>query len=247
MIEATKNLIRRALVTGGSGAVGAAICSALARNGIHVLIHAHRNVERAHALAATIRSDGGSADVVLFDITDDQQVEDAIATMLQDGAIQILVNNAGIHSDSIMAGMSSAKWTEVINTNLNGFFRVTQPLLLPMVRTRWGRVISISSVAGITGNKGQANYAAAKSGLHGASKSLALEVASRGITVNVVAPGIIDSEMSEGLFTAEKIKELVPAGRSGRPEDIAALVAFLASEASGYITGQVISVNGGLC
>jgi 3-oxoacyl-[acyl-carrier protein] reductase len=247
MMEATKNLIRRALVTGGSGAIGAAICSALARTGIHVLIHAHRNVERANALAATIRSDGGSADVVLFDITDDQQVEDAIATMLQDGAIQILVNNAGIHSDSIMAGMSSAKWNQVINTNLNGFFRVTQPLLLPMVRTRWGRVISISSVAGITGNKGQANYAAAKSGLHGASKSLALEVASRGITVNVVAPGIIDSEMSEGLFTAEKIKELVPAGRSGRPEDIAALVAFLASEASGYITGQVISVNGGLC
>lgn len=246
-MEATKNLIRRALVTGGSGAIGAAICSALARTGIHVLIHAHRNVERANALAATIRSDGGSADVVLFDITDDQQVEDAIATMLQDGAIQILVNNAGIHSDSIMAGMSSAKWNQVINTNLNGFFRVTQPLLLPMVRTRWGRVISISSVAGITGNKGQANYAAAKSGLHGASKSLALEVASRGITVNVVAPGIIDSEMSEGLFTAEKIKELVPAGRSGRPEDIAALVAFLASEASGYITGQVISVNGGLC
>lgn len=247
MTEPSTNLVRRALVTGGSGAIGAAICTALARTGVHVLIHAHLSVERARVLANAIQRDGGSAEIVVFDITDDQQVEAAIALMLQAGAVQILVNNAGIHNDSIMAGMSAAKWLEVINTNLNGFFRVTQPLLLPMVRTRWGRVISISSVAGITGNKGQANYAAAKSGLHGASKSLALEVASRGITVNVVAPGIIASEMSDGLFSAEKIKELVPAGRSGRPEDVAALVAFLASESAGYITGQIVSVNGGLC
>lgn len=247
MTESTKKIVRRALVTGGSGAIGAAICTVLARTGVHVLIHAHRSVDRAKALAKVIQYEGGSAEVVVFDITDDQQVEAAIAFILQEGAVQILVNNAGIHNDSIMAGMSAAKWTEVINTNLNGFFRVTQPLLLPMVRTRWGRVISISSVAGITGNKGQANYAAAKSGLHGASKSLALEVASRGVTVNVVAPGIIASEMSEGLFSAEKIKELVPAGRSGCPEEVAALVAFLASESAGYITGQIVSVNGGLC
>jgi 3-oxoacyl-[acyl-carrier protein] reductase len=237
---------RRALVTGGSGAIGAAICRTLAASGIHVVIHSHRQAGRVLSLIDDIESCGGQASAISFDISDDAQVGNAIDTLLKTGPIQILVNNAGMHDDALMAGMGASQWNDVINTNLNGFFRVTQPLLLPMVHTRWGRIITIGSVAGLAGNRGQANYAAAKAGLQGASKSLSLEVASRGITVNVVAPGVIDTGMSKPAFPLEKIKAIVPAGRAGNPEDVAALVGFLASDAAGYITGQVISVNGGL-
>jgi len=158
----------------------------------------------------------------------------------------VLVNNAGIHDDAPLAGMSAAQWRRVVDVSLNGFFNVTQPLLLPMMGTRWGRIVSLSSVAAVLGNRGQANYAAAKAGLHGASKSLALEVASRGVTVNVVAPGIIESAMTALLFDAEAIKAMVPMKRAGTADEVASLVAFLASPEAGYISGQVISINGAM-
>ncbi len=237
---------KRALVTGGSGGIGSAIATALAASGMHVIVHANRHLDRAQALAARLNAIGGHASAVAFDLTDGASVQTAIDALLAQAPVQILVNNAGIHHDALLAGMSADAWHDVIDTGLNGFFRVTQPLLLPMVRTRWGRIINITSVSGQAGNKGQVNYAAAKAGLHGATKSLALEVAGRGITVNAVAPGIIETAMSNEAFSKEQVKAMVPMGRAGLPSEVAALVAFLASDAAGYITGQIIGVNGGL-
>lgn len=237
---------RRALVTGGSGAIGAAICRRLAAAGLHVLVHAHRNAAQAQAVTEQIRSAGGGADAVCFDVTDADATRHALETLLERGTIQVLVNNAGVHDDATMAGMSTAQWNRVIDVSLNGFFNVTQPLLLPMARTRCGRIVNISSLSGVMGNRGQTNYAAAKAGLHGATKSLALELASRSITVNAVAPGIIATDMSSKAFGAEDIARLVPMKRAGTPEEVAALVGFLASEEAGYISGQIISINGAM-
>ncbi len=238
--------MRRALVTGGSGAIGAAIARKLAAAGHHVYVHAHAGAARAEAIAADIAAAGGSADSVVFDVTDAEASRTALEKLLEAGALQILVNNAGIHDDAVMPGMRPEQWSRVIDVSLNGFFNVTQPLLLPMIRTRWGRIVNISSVAAVAGNHGQTNYAAAKAGLHGAGRSLALELASRGITVNTVAPGIIASPMTEGVFTKEAIERLVPMKRAGRPEEVADLVQFLASDAAGYISGQLISINGAM-
>ncbi len=184
--------MKRALVTGGSGDIGAAICRRLAMDDFHVIVHAGRNRERAEAVAEKIKASGGSAETVSFDVTDADRSREAIEKLLEQGPIQVLVSNAGIHDDAPLAGMSSDQWRRVIDVSLNGFYNVTQPLLLPMMRTRWGRVIAVSSIAGQIGNRGQANYAAAKAGLHGAIKSLSQELASRGVTANVVAPGIIE-------------------------------------------------------
>ena len=237
---------RRALVTGGSGDLGGAICMQLAADGLHVIVHANANLARAEEVVAAIHHEGGSAEAVAFDVADGEATRATLETLLADGPIQVLVNNAGIHDDAPMAGMSDAQWKRVVDVSLHGFFHVTQPLLLPMARTRWGRIVSVSSVAAVLGNRGQSNYAAAKAGLHGASMSLAREMASRGISVNVVAPGVIEGRMTGDAFPPEVIRQVVPAGRAGRPEEVAALVAFLCSDAAGYINGQVVGINGGM-
>jgi len=236
----------RALVTGGSGALGQAISEALAKAGHEVWVHANRSLAQAEATAQRIVAAGGSAHAIAFDVTDAEATQRALEGLLASAPVQILINNAGIHHDAPMPGMTQEQWRSVIDVSLNGFFNVTQPLLMPMIRTRWGRIVNMASVAGVAGNRGQVNYAAAKAGLIGATKSLSLELASRGITVNAVAPGIIESPMAGSAFPPERIKQLVPAQRAGQPEEVASMVAYLVSDAAAYVTGQVLSINGGL-
>lgn len=238
--------MKRALVTGGSGGIGAAICRRLAADGCHVYVHANRGIEIAQQLVEEIRAAGGSAEALSFDVTDSAAVSAVLLPLVEDTPIQILVNNAGIHDDAVFPGMRPDQWHRVIDVSVNGFFNVTQPLMMPMIRSRWGRIINISSISGIAGNRGQTNYSAAKGALNSATKSLSQEVASRGITVNAVAPGIIESAMSEGTFDAGAIASMVPMKRAGKPEEVADLVGFLASIQAAYITGQIISINGGI-
>ncbi|MEZ5659749.1 MAG: 3-oxoacyl-ACP reductase FabG [Burkholderiaceae bacterium] len=238
--------MKRALVSGGSGAIGAAICARLAASGQHVIIHANRGAERALAVVEEIRLAGHSAEAAVFDLTDAEATTGCLTRLLEHGTIQTLVHAAGIHDDAPLAGMRAEQWHSVIDVSLNGFFHLCQPLLLPMITTRWGRIVALSSVSGVMGNRGQANYAAAKSGLHGAIRSLAVELGSRGITANAVAPGIIDSPMAEQSFDTERIRSLVPMRRAGRPDEVAALVGFPVSDDAAYISGQVISINGAM-
>jgi 3-oxoacyl-[acyl-carrier protein] reductase len=237
---------KRALITGASGAIGAAIARRLAADGASVILHANSRADAVKALAEEIAASGGTAGCEVFDLADEAAARAACERMLQAGPVQVIVNNAGIHDDAAFPGMRAEQWYRVIDVSLHGFFRVTQPLILPMIRTRWGRVINVSSVAALAGNRGQVNYAAAKGALNSATKALSLEVASRGVTVNAIAPGIIESPMAAGAFDAEMVARLVPAKRAGTPDEVAALAGFLASPAAGYITGQIISVNGGL-
>ena len=238
--------MKRALVTGGSGGIGAAICRRLAADGYCVYVHANQNLARAQALVDAIRADGGQAEALAFDVTDADASRAILETLIADTPIQILVNNAGIHDDAVFPGMNAAQWHGVLDVSLNGFFNVTQPLTMAMIRSRWGRIINITSIAGITGNRGQVNYSAAKGALHAATKSLSLELASRGVTVNAVAPGIIATDMIDGVFDKQAIESMVPMKRAGRPEEVANVVSFLASEQASYLTGQIISVNGGM-
>jgi len=237
---------KRALVTGGSGGIGAAICKQLGAAGHFVYVHAHRGRAAADAVVAEIAAAGGEAGVVCFDVTDAVATRSALDALLAQAPVQILVNNAGIHDDAAFPGMSPQQWHSVIDVAISGFYNVTQPLMLPMIRTRWGRIINISSVTALAGNRGQVNYAAAKGALNAATKALSLEVASRGITVNAVAPGIISTSMSNPAFDATAIANLVPMKRAGTPLEVASLVRYLASDEAGYVTGQIISINGGL-
>jgi 3-oxoacyl-[acyl-carrier protein] reductase len=235
-----------ALVTGGSGGIGASICRRLAAMGHRVFVHANRSTERAQAVVDAIHAAGGSAAAVQFDVSDASASIAAVERILAEGPVQILVNNAGIHDDAVFPGMQREQWQRVIDVSVHGFYNVTQPLVMPMIRTRFGRIINVSSVSALMGNRGQVNYAAAKGALNAATKSLALELASRGITVNAIAPGIIATDMAKAAFDQAAINDLVPMKRAGSAEEVAGLVAYLASVEAGYITGQIISINGGM-
>ena len=244
--RAARPEVCRALVTGGAGGIGAAVSRRLAADGMEVIVHAGRNLAVAEELVDEIQKAGGSARAVQFDLADADRTADVMSELTADSPLAVVVHNAGVHDDAPMAGMTAQQWQRVMDINLNGFFRVVQPALMGMVGLRWGRVIAVSSIAGRMGNRGQANYAASKSGLHGAVKSLARELGSRGVTANAVAPGVIESEMSDGAFDEASVRQIVPMQRMGTPEEVAAVVAFLASEGAGYVSGQIIGVDGAM-
>ena len=236
---------RRVLVTGASGGIGAAIARALSAAGFRLCLHYHRNAAKAEALAKEL---GGNTRTLGFDLTDRDGTRTALESELESqGPFWGVVCNAGITVDNTFAALSGEDWDEVLDTNLGGFYNVMQPLIMPLVRLRdGGRIVTIASVSGIMGNRGQVNYSAAKAGLIGASKALAVELASRRITVNCVAPGLIETDMTGKDLPLEEILKQIPLGRAGKPEEVAALVAYLFSEPAAYVTRQVISINGGM-
>ena len=235
-----------ALITGSSRGIGAAVAKRLAADGFDVIVHCRSRLDAANAVAAAVKDIGRDARVICCDVADEMATRVAINGLIDDGLeVGVVVNNAGINDDASFPQMSIEAWRRVTRITLDGFFNVTQPLIMPMVRRKWGRVINMSSVSGVMGNRGQVNYAAAKAGLIGATKSLAKELAKRRITVNAVAPGLVETDMISDVPLDLALK-LVPARRVAQPDEIAAAVGYLASDAAAYITGQVININGGM-
>lgn len=240
------------LVTGASGGIGRAIAVEAAKVGYFVICHYNRGVERAQETLNLIKEAGGNGELLKFDVTNREECREILNRITEEkGPLWGIVSNAGITRDNVFAAMKGDEWDDVIRTDLDSFYNVIQPLVMPMARRsnkRGGRIIVISSITGIIGNRGQVNYSAAKAGIIGAAKALAMELASRKITVNCIAPGLIETDMIKGIIPEmyEKIVESIPMNRVGKPEEIASLALFLLSEESGYITKQVISVNGGM-
>jgi len=246
MPEIKTDTVQIALVTGASRGIGKAIATALAKTGRFVYLNFNSSREKAEAVLEKIIRSGGNGALLQFDVSNREESEEAVRKIISEkGKIDILVNNAGIRDDMLMVWMKKENWQSVIDTNLTGFFNVTRLVVKNMLSKRFGRIINVSSTSGQTGQAGQVNYSASKAGLIGATKALAREIAKRNITVNAVAPGFIETEMVDGL-PVEEITKTIPAGRFGKPEEVATTILFLCSKEAGYITGQVIGINGGI-